>query len=40
MKILCFSNKLKQEKGIGWHRVAEGINYYQNEFKREMTNRF
>ena len=28
MKILCFSNKMKAEEGIGWHRVGETINYY------------
>ena len=35
MKILCFSNKLKGDEGIGWHRVGENINYYQNIYRRE-----
>jgi hypothetical protein len=28
MKILNFSNKIKNEEGIGWHRVGENIDYY------------
>ena len=39
MKILCFSNNLRTEKQIGWHRTGEGINYYQNNYKRDC-NRF
>jgi hypothetical protein len=35
MKILCFSNKTKEEEGTGWHRVGEQINYYQNMYKRD-----
>ena len=40
MKILCFSQKKKQEQNIGWHRVCEQIDYYENDFKREMVGRF
>lgn len=36
MKILCFSNKLKLENEIGWHRVGTAINYYQNQYKRDL----
>ena len=39
MKILCFSNKIKADDGVGWHRVGENINYYQNIYRRE-NNRF
>ena len=35
MKLLNFSNKIKNEEGMGWHRVGENIDYYQNEFKRD-----
>ena len=35
MKLLNFSNKIKNEEGIGWHRVGESIDYFQNEFKRD-----
>ena len=35
MKVLNFSNKIKNEEGIGWHREGENIDYYQNEFKRD-----
>jgi len=37
MKILCFSNKMKTEKEIGWHRVGSAINYYGNQYKRDCT---
>jgi hypothetical protein len=30
MKVLCFSNKIKDAEGVGWHRVGENINYYAN----------
>ena len=40
MKILCFSNVLKQTNGTGWHRIGESIVYYQNEFKKEGTSRY
>ena len=40
MKILCFSQKKKQEQNVGWHRVGEQIDYYENDFKREMVGRF
>lgn len=23
MKVLCFSNKVKEAEGVGWHRVGE-----------------
>lgn len=35
MKILNFSNKIKNEEGIGWHRVGENIDYYLNDFKKD-----
>jgi len=28
MKILCFSNKIKDNEGVGWHRIGDNINYY------------
>ena len=40
MKILCFSNNKKQCENVGWHRVGEGIDYYENDFKREMVGRY
>lgn len=30
MKILCFSTKVKQHDGVGWHRVGNSINYFSN----------
>lgn len=30
MKALCFSNKLKEEEGVGWHRVGQNIGYVAN----------
>lgn len=39
MKILCFSNNLKEEEGVGWHRIGENINYYANSYKRD-NNKF
>ena len=35
MKILCFSNKLKNDQGVGWHRVGDQICYYQNDFYKD-----
>lgn len=35
MKILSFSQAVKKEKGLGWHRVGTDIHYSQNQFKRE-----
>ena len=35
MKVLSFSNKLKAEAGIGWHRIGENIDYYANTFKKD-----
>lgn len=35
MKVLSFSNKMKSEQGVGWHRLGENIDYYQNTFKRD-----
>jgi len=40
MKILNFSNRIKHEDGIGWHRVGEGIDYFQNNFKRDGNPRY
>jgi len=37
MKILCFSNHLKQKENVGWHRVGENISYYENSYKREVV---
>lgn len=39
MKVLCFSNREKEEQGVGWHRIGEEISYYQNGYRRE-ANRF
>jgi len=39
MKILCFSNKVKETEGVGWHRVGEKIAYIPNQYKRD-NNRF
>lgn len=39
MKVLCFSNKIKDKEGVGWHRVGENINYFPNQYKRE-NNKF
>jgi len=30
MRILCFSEKLKDKEDVGWHRVGENISYYAN----------
>ena len=35
MKVLTFSNKLKNESGIGWHRVGQNIDYFANNFKKD-----
>ena len=35
MKILCLSEKLKNESNIEWHRDGSEIYYYKNWFKRE-----
>lgn len=35
MKLLNFSNKIKNEEGIGWHRVGTDIDYYANSYKRD-----
>ena len=40
MKVLCFSNKLKDTEGVGWHRIGESINYLANQYKREGNIRF
>ena len=39
MKILCFSNKEKTDNNIGWFRTGENINYYANDFRREVPGR-
>lgn len=39
MKILCFSNKIKDTEGVGWHRIGENINYFAGPYKRD-NNRF
>ena len=36
MKVLCFSNKLKEAEGVGWHRIGQDIAYFANQFKREV----
>ena len=36
MKILCFSNQIKEKEGVGWHRIGESINYFQNHYKRDQ----
>jgi hypothetical protein len=35
MKILTFSQKVKDSEGVGWHRVGENIDYYMNNYKRD-----
>ena len=30
MKVLNYSNKLKTDEGVGWHRVGDNIDYHQN----------
>jgi len=35
MKLLNYSNKIKTEEGIGWHRVGAEIDYYSNSYKRD-----
>jgi hypothetical protein len=35
MRILCFSEKLKDKEDVGWHRVGENISYFANHFKRD-----
>ena len=37
MKVLSYSNQLKQKEKVGWHRVGENLSYYQNGFKRDCT---
>lgn len=40
MKVLNFSNKLNDSEGVGWHRIGESIDYYQNNFKKDGNPRF
>ncbi len=40
MKVLNFSNKLNDSEGVGWHRIGENIDYYQNNFKKDGNPRF
>ena len=40
MKVLNFSNKLNDLEGVGWHRIGENIDYYQNNFKKDGNPRF
>ena len=40
MKVLNFSNKLNDSEGVGWHRIGEKIDYYQNNFKKDGNPRF
>lgn len=35
MKVLNYSNNVMSTEGIGWHRVGENIEYYQNSYKRD-----
>lgn len=35
MRILCFSEQLKDRESVGWHRVGEQISYFANNFKRD-----
>lgn len=37
MKILCFSDTLKQREGTGWHRVGSDINYHANQYRRDCS---
>lgn len=38
MKVLSYSTRKKQEGGTGWHRIGRDIGYYQNHFKRKISN--
>jgi hypothetical protein len=40
MKVLNFSNKLNDKEGVGWHRIGENIDYYQNNFKKDGNPRY
>ena len=37
MKILCYTNAMKENQGIGWHRVGSEINYFQNTYKKDHS---
>ena len=39
MKVLNFSNKLNDSEGVGWHRIGENIDYYQNNFNNILKNK-
>lgn len=39
MKVLIYSEKMAEEKDIGWHRGGHKIAYYQNGIRKE-TQRF
>lgn len=34
MKILVYSDRMFEEKEIGWHRAGQQIGYYANGLKR------
>jgi len=40
MKVLCYSNKIKNIQGVGWHRVGADIDYFQNSFKKDGNPKF
>jgi hypothetical protein len=35
MKVLVYSEKLSEEKDIGWHRSCHKISYYHNGIKKD-----
>ena len=35
MKVLNYSNEVKKIEGVGWHRIGENIEYYQNNYRRD-----
>ncbi len=40
MKVLIYSEKLAQEKDIGWHRGCNKISYYQNGISKGNGKRY
>mmetsp|Transcript_4821 Transcript_4821/g.7261 ORF Transcript_4821/g.7261 Transcript_4821/m.7261 type:complete len:336 (-) Transcript_4821:2969-3976(-) len=37
MRILSYTNNLKVQQGLGWHRVGSEIMYFQNQYKRDYS---
>lgn len=40
MKVLCYSTKIKNIQGVGWHRIGQDIDYHQNGYKRDGNIKF